>query len=134
MFIGGAGTGTTHLASALAVSGIKSHNKHVRFFSMMDLVNLLERKKVDRKASRISKDCFEQTWIYSMSLDVYPSARVATSCYFTCFQNWCVITTKLRFLEWSCFRRRQGVHCVIKSADTSVPHRRNGQRALPHAT
>src|SRR3546814_6536500 len=32
VFIGGPGTGKTHLASALAVSGITTHNKRIRFF------------------------------------------------------------------------------------------------------
>lgn len=55
MFIGGPGTGKTHLASALAVSGITTHNKRVQFFSTVDLVNLLEREKYDGKAGRIAQ-------------------------------------------------------------------------------
>src|SRR5476649_2158365 len=55
VFIGGPGTGKTHLASALAVSGITAHNKRVRFFSTVDLVNLLEREKYDGKAGRIAQ-------------------------------------------------------------------------------
>ncbi|RMR02171.1 ISPsy20, transposase IstB, partial [Pseudomonas syringae pv. primulae] len=51
----GPGTGKTHLASALAVSGITAHNKRVRFFSTVDLVNLLEREKYDGKAGRIAQ-------------------------------------------------------------------------------
>lgn len=49
------GTGKTHLASALAVSGITAHNKRVRFFSTVDLMNLLEREKYDGKAGRIAQ-------------------------------------------------------------------------------
>ena len=49
------GVGTnTHLASALAVSGITTHNKRVRFYSTVDLVSLLERKKYDGKSGRIT--------------------------------------------------------------------------------
>ncbi|WP_057431053.1 ATP-binding protein, partial [Pseudomonas syringae] len=55
VFIGGPGTGKTHLASALAVSGITVHNKRVRFFSTVDLVNLLEREKHDGKTGRITQ-------------------------------------------------------------------------------
>ncbi|WP_122333852.1 ATP-binding protein, partial [Pseudomonas amygdali] len=55
VFIGGPGTGKTHLASALAVAGITVHNKRVRFFSTVDLVNLLEREKHDGKTGRIAQ-------------------------------------------------------------------------------
>jgi DNA replication protein DnaC len=54
LFIGGPGTGKTHLASALAVSGITQHNKRVRFYSTIDLVNLLEREKHEGKTGRIT--------------------------------------------------------------------------------
>lgn len=54
VFIGGPGTGKTHLATALAVSGITTHHKRVRFYSTVDLVNLLEREKYDGKTGRIS--------------------------------------------------------------------------------
>ena len=47
VLIGGPGTGKTHLATALAVSGITRHGKRVRFYSTVDLVNLLEREKHD---------------------------------------------------------------------------------------
>jgi DNA replication protein DnaC len=55
MLIGGPGTGKTHLATALAVSGITLHGKRVRFYSTVDLVNLLEREKHDGKAGRLAQ-------------------------------------------------------------------------------
>ncbi|HFK2055452.1 TPA: IS21-like element ISPst3 family helper ATPase IstB, partial [Pseudomonas aeruginosa] len=55
VLIGGPGTGKTHLATALAVSGITRHGKRVRFYSTVDLVNLLEREKHDGKAGRIAQ-------------------------------------------------------------------------------
>lgn len=55
VLIGGPGTGKTHLATALAVSGITTRNKRVRFYSMVDLVNLLEREKYDGKTDRIAQ-------------------------------------------------------------------------------
>jgi DNA replication protein DnaC len=54
VFIGGPGTGKTHLATAIAVSGITQKGKRVRFYSTVDLVNLLEREKHDGKAGRIA--------------------------------------------------------------------------------
>ena len=52
VFIGGPGTGKTHLATAIAVSGIALQGKRVRFYSTVDLVNLLEREKHDGTKSR----------------------------------------------------------------------------------
>lgn len=54
VFIGGTGTGKTHLATALGVSGIGHHNKRVRFFSTVDLANALEQEKAAGKAGRIA--------------------------------------------------------------------------------
>ncbi len=52
VFIGGPGTGKTHLATAIAVSGITLQGKRVRFYSTVDLVNLLECEKHDGTKSR----------------------------------------------------------------------------------
>lgn len=54
VFIGGTGTGKTHLATALGVSGISHHGKRVRFYSTVDLVNLLEQEKAAGKAGKIA--------------------------------------------------------------------------------
>ena len=56
VLIGGPGTGKTHLATAmalgqlLAVSGITLQGKRVRFYSTVDLVNVLEREKREELA------------------------------------------------------------------------------------
>jgi len=54
VFIGGPGTGKTHLATAVAVSGITSKGMRVRFYSTVDLVNQLEQEKALHKAGRIA--------------------------------------------------------------------------------
>lgn len=61
VFIGGPGTGQIHLATALTVSGITTHNKRVRFYSTVDLVNLLEREKNDGRRAESLKGCYGQT-------------------------------------------------------------------------
>ena len=43
VLIGGPGTGKTHLATAIGVSGIAAKGKRVRFYSTVDLVNELEK-------------------------------------------------------------------------------------------
>ncbi len=54
VLVGGPGTGKTHLATALGVSGIVRHSKRVRFYSTVDLVNALEQEKAQGKAGRIA--------------------------------------------------------------------------------
>ena len=54
VFIGGPGTGKTHLATAVAVSGITAKGMRVRFYSTVDLVNQLEQEKAQGKAGRIA--------------------------------------------------------------------------------
>lgn len=45
VLVGGPGTGKTHLATAIGVSGITRHGKRVRFYSTVDLVNALSRRR-----------------------------------------------------------------------------------------
>ena len=54
VFVGGTGTGKSHLATAIAVAGITQHGKRVRFYSTVDLVNLLEQEKVQGRSGRIA--------------------------------------------------------------------------------
>ncbi len=54
VLVGGAGTGKSHLATALALSGITRHGKRVRFYSTVDLVNALEQEKSQGRAGRIA--------------------------------------------------------------------------------
>ena len=54
VLIGGPGTGKTHLATAIGVSGITGQEKRVRFYSTVDLVNALEQEKAQGKAGRIA--------------------------------------------------------------------------------
>ena len=54
VLIGGPGTGKTHLATALGVSGISQHGRRVRFYSTVDLVNALEQEKAAGKSGRLA--------------------------------------------------------------------------------
>ena len=45
VFVGGPGTGKTHLATALAIEAIEKHRYRARFFSTIELVNALELEK-----------------------------------------------------------------------------------------
>ena len=50
VLIGGPGTGKTHLATAIGVSGIAAKGKRVRFYCTVDLVNELEKEKAGRQS------------------------------------------------------------------------------------
>gem|GEM_PF-2038876 len=54
VFMGGPGTGKTHLATAIGVAGITGQSKRVRFYSTVELVNLLEQEKAQGKAGRLA--------------------------------------------------------------------------------
>jgi len=54
VFVGGPGTGKTHLATAWGVSGITAQGKRVRFYSTVDRVNTLEQEKTRGKVGRIA--------------------------------------------------------------------------------
>ena len=49
------------------MSGMILHDKRVRFYSTVDLVNLLEREKHDGKAGRIAKAMLRLDLASSMS-------------------------------------------------------------------
>jgi DNA replication protein DnaC len=54
IFVGGTGTGKTHVASALAVSAIQQA-KRARFYNAVDLVNQLEKEKQLARAGSLAK-------------------------------------------------------------------------------
>ena len=54
VLVGGPGTGKTHVATALGVQAIEHHRKRVRFFSTVELVNLLEQEKVCNKSGQMA--------------------------------------------------------------------------------
>ncbi|NIV17011.1 MAG: ATP-binding protein, partial [Woeseiaceae bacterium] len=54
VFIGGPGTGKTHLATAIGVQAIMHHHLRVRCFSTIELVNQLEIEKANGKPGHIA--------------------------------------------------------------------------------
>src|SRR4051794_25631930 len=54
VLVGGPGTGKTHIATAFGVQAIEHHRKRVRFFSTVELVNVLEQEKAQGKAGQIA--------------------------------------------------------------------------------
>jgi DNA replication protein DnaC len=106
VFIGGPGTGKTHLATAIAVSGIALLGKRVRFYSTVDLVNILEREKRDGKAGRIALSLMRMDLVILDELGYLPFSQTGAALLFhllsKLYEHTSVaITTNLSFSEWS---------------------------------
>jgi DNA replication protein DnaC len=106
VLIGGPGTGKTHLATALAVSGITRHGKRVRFYSTVDLANLLEREKHDGKAGRIAQALLRMDLVILDELGYLPFSQAGGALLFhllsKLYEHTSVaITTNLNFSEWA---------------------------------
>lgn len=106
VFIGGPGTGKTHLATAIAVAGIASMGKRVRFYSTVDLVNALEREKREGKAGRLTQSLMRIDLVVLDELGYLPFSQAGGALLFhllsKLYEHTSVaITTNLSFAEWS---------------------------------
>ena len=87
VLIGGTGTGKSHLATALGISGITKHSKRVRFYSTVDLVNLLEQEKAAGKAGKLAFALMRMDLVILDELVICHLARQAEHCCFTCYPS-----------------------------------------------
>ena len=105
VFIGGTGTGKTHLATALGVSGISHWGKRVRFFSTVDLVNALEQEKAVGKAGRIALGLLRMDLVILDELGYLPFSQAGGALLFHLLSKLyehtsVMITSNLTFAEW----------------------------------